>query len=66
MDHLIANSANNCFFNSTLALGLAAWDGQSLPTSSAGTPAAASYFHMMRSYLRDSMFDGRALQQTSS
>ncbi|CAB1112809.1 unnamed protein product [Ectocarpus sp. CCAP 1310/34] len=27
--HLIANSNNNCFFNSALALGLAAWDGPS-------------------------------------
>ena len=62
--HLIANSANNCFFNSALALGLAAWDGQSLPTSSAGTPAAASYFHVVQ-LLRDSMFDGRALQQNA-
>ncbi|CAB1108780.1 unnamed protein product [Ectocarpus sp. CCAP 1310/34] len=58
--HLIANSNNNCFFNSALALGLAAWDGQQLPPSSAGTPAAGSFFSALQ-LLRDSMFDGSAL-----
>lgn len=58
--HLIANSNNNCFFNSALALGLAAWDGQQLPPSSAGTPAAESFFSALQ-LLTDSMFDGSAL-----
>ena len=58
--HLIANSSNNCFFNSALALGLAAWDGQQLPPSSAGTPAARSFFSALQ-LLRDFMFDGSAL-----
>lgn len=61
--HLVANS-DNCFFNSALALGLAAWDGQPLPASSAGTPAAGSYFHVLQ-LLRDSMFDGCAVQQNA-
>ncbi|CAB1112810.1 unnamed protein product [Ectocarpus sp. CCAP 1310/34] len=58
--HLIANSNNNCFFNSALALGLAAWDGQQLPPSSAGTPAAGSFFSALQ-LLRDCMFNGSTL-----
>eukprot|EP00752_Nemacystus_decipiens_P017326 g15522.t1 len=59
--HLIANNNNNCFFNSALALGLAAWDGQPLPPSPAGTPAAGSFFEAVQ-LLRDFMFDGSPLQ----
>ena len=61
--HLIANSDNNCFFNSALALGLAAWDGQPPPPSTAVTPAAASFFSVVQ-LLRDSMFDGSDFART--
>ncbi|CBJ33415.1 conserved unknown protein [Ectocarpus siliculosus] len=54
--HLIPNEDNNCFFNSALALALAAWDGQPLPDTTAGTPAAGSFFAALQ-LLRDSMFD---------
>ncbi|CBJ31141.1 conserved unknown protein [Ectocarpus siliculosus] len=54
--HLIPNEGNNCFFNSALALALAAWDGQPLPDTTAGTPAAGSFFAALQ-LLRDSMFD---------
>ncbi|CAB1101098.1 unnamed protein product [Ectocarpus sp. CCAP 1310/34] len=55
--HLIPNENNNCFFNSALALALAAWDGQPLPHAPAGTPAAGSFFAALQ-LLRDSMFNG--------
>ncbi|CAN0202518.1 unnamed protein product [Ectocarpus fasciculatus] len=58
--HLIANEDNNCFFNSALALALAAWDGQPLLDATAGTPAAGSFFGALQ-LLRDSMFDECAL-----
>ncbi|CAM9571321.1 unnamed protein product [Ectocarpus sp. 4 AP-2014] len=54
--HLIPNEDNNCSFNSALALALAAWDGQPLPDTTAGTPAAGTFFTALQ-LLRDSMFD---------
>ncbi|CAN0166602.1 unnamed protein product [Scytosiphon promiscuus] len=58
--HLLPNDANNCFFNSALALALAGWDGQPLPVASEGTPAAASFFGTLQ-LLRDCMFDGSSV-----
>lgn len=59
--HLLPNSCNNCFFNSSLALALlAAWDGQQLPQVAMCTPSAATFFATLQ-LLRDSMLDGSPL-----
>lgn len=58
---LMPNKDNNCFFNSAVALVLAAFDNQPLPPSSECTPAAAAFFAAVE-LARDSMFTTELLQ----
>lgn len=55
-------SDNNCFFNSSIALGLAAFDGRPLPDTSRMTPAGASFISTLQ-LIKYVMFDGSHLAE---
>lgn len=58
---LMPNKDNNCFFNSAVALVVAAFDNQPLPPSLECTPAAAAFFAAVE-VARDAMFTTEPLQ----
>ncbi|CAB1108241.1 unnamed protein product [Ectocarpus sp. CCAP 1310/34] len=60
--HLMPNSANNCFFNSAIALCLAVFDGHTPPNFSDCTPAATAFCPAIR-LVKDNMLSGAPMPE---